>query len=55
MIRQIDDHVDTFPFWTWSRQAFGTLGLLLGWTPILKAAVRRKGRADLAKFMGGAR
>ena len=52
---KVTDHVDDFPFWTWSRQAFGILGLLIGWTPLLKAAVRRKGRADLAKFMGGAR
>ena len=49
------DHVDEFPFWTWSRQAFGTLGVLIGWTPVLKAAVRRKGRADLAKFMAARR
>lgn len=51
---KVTDHVDDFPFWTWSRQAFGILGLLIGWTPLLKAAVRRKGRADLAKFIGGA-
>jgi len=49
---KIVDHVDAFPFWSWSRQAFGTLGLLIGWTPLLKAAMRRKGRADLAKFLG---
>jgi ketosteroid isomerase-like protein len=47
----ITDHVDEFPFWTWSRQAFGILGTLIGWSPVLKAVVRRKGRADLAKFM----
>lgn len=47
----ITDHVDDFPFWTWSRQAFGILGTLIGWSPVLKAMVRRKGRADLAKFM----
>ena len=51
---KVTEHVDAFPFWTWSRQAFGLLGLLIGWTPVLKAAVRRKGRADLAKFMGAA-
>ena len=47
----ITEHVYEFPFWTWSRQAFGLVGTLIGWSPILKAAVRRKGRADLAKFM----
>ena len=30
----------TFTFWKWSRQALGTPGLLLGWSPILKKKVR---------------
>lgn len=38
-------HVDSFPFWRWSRQALGTPGLLLGWTPFL----RNKVRADVAR------
>lgn len=50
---RIAGHVDSFSFWAWSRQALGTLGLLLGWTPILRLALRRKARADLAKFMRG--
>jgi ketosteroid isomerase-like protein len=47
------DHVDRFSFWTWSRQAFGPLGVLLGWTPILRLLLRRRARADLTKFMRG--
>lgn len=50
---QVIEHVDRFSFWRWSRQAFGPLGLLIGWTPFLQAAVRRKARADLLKFMRG--
>ena len=46
----IADHVDSFSFWTWSRQALGAPGLLLGWTPLLRASVRSKARAQLAKF-----
>ena len=45
------EHVDRFSFWQWSRQAFGVVGLLTGWTPFLRSAVRRKAKADLATFM----
>jgi ketosteroid isomerase-like protein len=44
-------HVDQFPFWTWSKQALGPLGLLLGWSWPLKALVRKKAAASLAQFM----
>lgn len=36
----IVDHKDSFDFWKWSRQALGTPGLLLGWSPILKKKVQ---------------
>ena len=39
---------DRFDFWTWSRQALGAPGLLLGWTPML----RNKVRAGAAKNLG---
>jgi ketosteroid isomerase-like protein len=38
----IVEHRDAFSFYRWARQALGTPGLLLGWTPVLRAAVRRK-------------
>ena len=44
-------HVDQFPFWKWSRQALGPLGLLLGWSWPLKAMVRKKAAASLDQFM----
>ena len=43
-------HVDRFDFWTWSRQALGTPGLLLGWSGFLKSKVRTKAAAGLAAF-----
>lgn len=43
-------HVDRFDFWRWSRQAFGPLGWLIGWTPILKGAVRKRANAALAAY-----
>ena len=49
----IAEHRDDFDFHRWSRQALGTAGLLLGWTPILRSSVRRRARAGLDEFMAG--
>ena len=49
----IADHVDEFGFHRWARQALGPTGLLLGWTPIVRAATRRRARAGLDEFMAG--
>ena len=43
-------HRDRFNFWRWARQALGTPGLLLGWTPFLRAKVRAQAAANLAKY-----
>lgn len=42
---------DRFDFWRWSRQALGTPGLLLGWTPMLRHKVRATAAANLRKFL----
>jgi ketosteroid isomerase-like protein len=47
---KITEHRDSFSFWRWSRQALGPVGLALGWTPLLRAAVRKRARGDLADF-----
>ena len=47
----IATHRDSFPFWTWSRQALGTPGLLLGWSPMLRKKVRATAAGNLAKFL----
>jgi len=47
-IRRHDDHFD---LWRWSRQALGPAGLLLGWSPIVRIAVRRRARRRLDEFM----
>jgi len=47
----IVEHVDTFDFWRWARQALGPTGLLLGWTPMVRNKVRRTARAGLDKFL----
>ncbi|KPF49718.1 ketosteroid isomerase [beta proteobacterium AAP121] len=52
---RITRHRDRFDFWAWSRQALGTPGLLLGWTPMLRKKVRATAAQNLARFMAGPR
>jgi hypothetical protein len=47
---KIVEHVDTFDFWRWSGMALGPAGKLLGWTPIIKGAVRKKAAQGLAAW-----
>ncbi|WLH91401.1 nuclear transport factor 2 family protein [Pseudomonas sp. FP453] len=47
---KISEHHDSFDLWRWSRQALGTKGLLLGWTPIVKNAVRAQALRGLKAF-----
>jgi ketosteroid isomerase-like protein len=49
----IAEHDDAFSFHAWARQALGASGLLLGWTPVLRASVRRRARRSLERFMAG--
>jgi ketosteroid isomerase-like protein len=46
----IIDHVDSFSLWRWTRQALGPTGTLLGWTPILRFALRRKATRGLDEY-----
>ncbi|GAB4421538.1 MAG: nuclear transport factor 2 family protein [Bacteroidia bacterium] len=47
---QIVRHRDVFDFWRWSRMALGPTGLLLGWTPFMRAQVRKRSRGLLERF-----
>jgi ketosteroid isomerase-like protein len=47
----IVEHRDEFDFRRWSRQALGRSGRILGWTPLLRSAVRRRARTRLNEFM----
>lgn len=51
----IADHRDRFDFYAWARQAFGPLGVALGWTPILRGKVQGQARAGLDEFLAGRR
>lgn len=43
-------HQDHFDLWKWSRQALGNKGLLLGWTPMVKNAIRKQAAKGLYLF-----
>ncbi|CAG4907900.1 hypothetical protein R70241_03565 [Paraburkholderia saeva] len=38
---------DTFALWSWTRQALGIKGTLLGWTPFVQVAIRKQARRGL--------
>ena len=46
----IRTHRDRFGFWAWARQAFGSSGLLLGWTPWFQAKVRAEALRALEAY-----
>ena len=46
-------HRDSFDFWLWTRQALGTPGLLLGWTPFLRKKVQAQANANLQRSLAG--
>ncbi|MDQ2778566.1 MAG: nuclear transport factor 2 family protein [Pseudomonadota bacterium] len=47
----ITRHRDDFDFWRWSRQALGSAGLLLGWSPWLRHKVRAQAAFNLQHFV----
>ena len=47
----ISRHRDRFNFWSWSQQALGTPGLLLGWTPFLRNKVKATAATNLKKYL----
>lgn len=46
----IVEHHDHFNLWRWARQALGTKGLLLGWTPLVQGKVREQALRSLRAF-----
>lgn len=43
-------HVDSFDLWRWAQQALGFKGLLLGWTPLVRNAIRKQAGKGLALY-----
>lgn len=48
---QITKHHDQFNFWKWSSQALGPLGVLLGWTRVVRGQVQQKAAKNLEIFI----
>ncbi|MCA1633050.1 MAG: nuclear transport factor 2 family protein [Acidobacteria bacterium] len=48
---KIIKHTDTFDFWKWSSMALGPVGVLLGWTRLLRRKVQKQASERLASFM----
>ena len=46
----IVEHVDNFSFWKRSKQAFGPLGMIIGWTPFFKKKVQNTAAQSLKKY-----
>jgi ketosteroid isomerase-like protein len=48
---KIIQHHDSFNFWKWSFMALGPVGLLLGWSPVVKNKVQRQAAKNLERFI----
>jgi ketosteroid isomerase-like protein len=47
----IKDHTDDFDLWRWAGMALGAKGKLLGWTPLVKGAIRKNAARGLDDWM----
>ncbi|MCH2450139.1 MAG: nuclear transport factor 2 family protein [Gracilimonas sp.] len=47
----IIEHIDSFNFWRWSRQALGFPGILLGWTSFFQKKVQRKAYKNMKVYI----
>ena len=52
---KIVKHTDYFNFYVWAKQALGTTGLLLGWTPFIKNNVQAIAMNNLNNFMNNSK
>lgn len=48
---KIIDHRDHFDLWKWSKQALGTSGYLLGWSPFMRNKIQQTTNKQLRAFM----
>jgi hypothetical protein len=48
---KIERHTDRFDLYAWARQALGLKGLLLGWSPPLRRAIRAQAAHGLETFI----
>jgi ketosteroid isomerase-like protein len=48
---KIIEHSDAFSLHGWSKQAFGTLGVLVGWSSFFQNKIKRQAKQNLLKYM----
>jgi len=48
---KIIQHHDNFNFWKWSYMALGTVGLVLGWSSLVRNKVQRQAAIKLKRFI----
>ena len=48
---KIIEHIDTFNLWTWTQQAMGFLGYLMGWTSFMKTKIQKTTNKQLNEFI----
>ncbi len=48
---EIIEHKDSFNLWSWTKQALGTSGYLLGWSSFMRNKIQTKTNIALTKFM----
>ena len=46
-------HHDQFDLYRWSRQAFGFMGILFGWTGVFQKKLSKQARQNLQRFISG--
>ena len=47
---RIVEHRDSFDLWSWTRQALGLKGTLLGWSPFVRKLIRQQARNGLKTY-----
>jgi ketosteroid isomerase-like protein len=50
---KIIEHSDAFSVHKWSKQAFGTMGILFGWNSLFQNKIKNKAKKNLLQFMQG--
>jgi ketosteroid isomerase-like protein len=48
---RISHHHDSFSFWRWASQALGPIGIVAGWSPMVRHKVRRQAAANLERYL----
>ena len=48
---KIIEHIDTFDLWSWTKQALGFSGVLLGWSSFMRKKIQKTTNEQLNEYM----